>query len=234
MVRLSSQTFVNLVCFNHAISHVCIVGNHWQWANFTMGPNEQNQHFAELRQKVCLYIHILVLPRGLPSLDGKLKRFLTKKNGKSCCQTRIRQTITWYCFLVFQETLVKKLVEWAEKEESPLCFYATGLLAGAMEIQDLAANFKDNNATLVRRGHTENYQLFGTLFDDYNFYGFREAHVFWKYLDVVSAKFTAKFLSADWSMGFRLTAIYGVDLISHLAPYHHSGQAIAMLALHNG
>ena len=35
------------------ISRVCIVGNCWQWANFTMGPNEQNQHFAELRQKVC-------------------------------------------------------------------------------------------------------------------------------------------------------------------------------------
>ena len=25
----------------------------WQWANFTMGPNEQSQHLAELRQKVC-------------------------------------------------------------------------------------------------------------------------------------------------------------------------------------
>ena len=55
-----------------------------------MGPNEQNQHFAELRQKVCLYIHILVLQRGLPSLDGKLKRFLKKKWKKllpDSCQT---------------------------------------------------------------------------------------------------------------------------------------------------
>ena len=32
-----------------------------------MGPNEQNQHFAELRKKVCLYIHVLVLQRGLSS-----------------------------------------------------------------------------------------------------------------------------------------------------------------------
>ena len=51
----------------------------WQWADFTMGPNEQNQQFAELRQNVCLYIHVLVLQRGLPSLDGKLERFVTKK-----------------------------------------------------------------------------------------------------------------------------------------------------------
>ena len=44
-----------------------------------MGPNEQNRHFAELRQKVCLYIHILVLQRGLPSSDDKFERFVTKK-----------------------------------------------------------------------------------------------------------------------------------------------------------
>ena len=59
-----------------------------------MGPYEQNQHFVELRRKVCLYIHVVVLQRGLPSLDGKLERFVTKKNGKSSCQTRVRQTIT--------------------------------------------------------------------------------------------------------------------------------------------
>ena len=38
-----------------------------------MGPNEQNQHFAELRQKICLYI------RGLPSLDGINELFVGKK-----------------------------------------------------------------------------------------------------------------------------------------------------------
>ena len=51
----------------------------WQWTHFTMGPNEQNQHFAELRQDVCLYIHVVVLLTYLPSLDGKLERFVTKK-----------------------------------------------------------------------------------------------------------------------------------------------------------
>ena len=44
-----------------------------------MGTNEQNQHFAESRQKVCFYTLTVVLQRGLPSLDVKLKRFVTKK-----------------------------------------------------------------------------------------------------------------------------------------------------------
>ena len=48
-----------------------------------MGPNEQNQHFAELRQKVSLYIHVVVLQRGVPSLNGKLARFVTKKMEKA-------------------------------------------------------------------------------------------------------------------------------------------------------
>ena len=56
-----------------------------------MGHNEQNQYFAELRQKVCLYIHLVVLLTFLPSLDGKHKRFVTK-NGKRL-PTRVRQTI---------------------------------------------------------------------------------------------------------------------------------------------
>ena len=63
----------------------------WQWTHFTMGPNEQNQHFAELRQKICLYIHVVVLLTCLPSLDGELERFVTKKVSKMI--TRVRQTI---------------------------------------------------------------------------------------------------------------------------------------------
>ena len=58
-----------------------------QCAHFTTGTNEQNQHFVVLRQKVSLYIHVVVLQSGLPSLDGKLERFAIKKNGKSDCQT---------------------------------------------------------------------------------------------------------------------------------------------------
>ena len=54
----------------------------WQWADFTMGPNEQNQHFAELRQKVCLYTHAVVLLRGLPSLEAKNELFVVKKSKK--------------------------------------------------------------------------------------------------------------------------------------------------------
>ena len=44
-----------------------------------MVPYEQNQQFAKLR-----FIR----------LDGKLERFVTK-NGKSVCQTRVRQTIAF-------------------------------------------------------------------------------------------------------------------------------------------
>ena len=44
-----------------------------------MEPNEQNQHFAELRQNVCFYIHAVVPLRGLPNLDGKNELFVGKK-----------------------------------------------------------------------------------------------------------------------------------------------------------
>ena len=47
-----------------------------------MGPNEQDQHFAELRQKVCLYIHALVLQSDLSSLEGKNRLFVGTR-GKS-------------------------------------------------------------------------------------------------------------------------------------------------------
>ena len=54
--------------------------------HFTMGPNEQNQHFAELRQTVCLYIHAVVLLRGVPSLEGKNELFVGKKSKKRLSQ----------------------------------------------------------------------------------------------------------------------------------------------------
>ena len=62
-----------------------------------MGPNGQNQHFAELRQKVCLYIHAVVLLRGLSSLDGKNELFVGKKRKKllaKSSQTDHRDRIT--------------------------------------------------------------------------------------------------------------------------------------------
>ena len=52
-----------------------------------MTPNEQNQHFAELRRKVCLYIHAVVLLRGLPSLNGKNILFVGKEE-KAVSQTK--------------------------------------------------------------------------------------------------------------------------------------------------
>lgn len=47
------------------------------------------------------------------------------------------------------ESTVHKLFEWAESQREPLSSYATGLLAGAMEIQDFAATFKEKNSHLV-------------------------------------------------------------------------------------
>ena len=70
---LRSCVFVCCEQYKHARSYC------WQWTHFTMGPNEQNQHFAEMRQKICLHIYVVVLLTYLPSLDGKLERFVTKK-----------------------------------------------------------------------------------------------------------------------------------------------------------
>ncbi|KAK6318699.1 hypothetical protein J4Q44_G00099100 [Coregonus suidteri] len=53
--------------------------------------------------------------------------------------------------VVFQEKegLVEKLFKWAQEAEQPLCIYATGLLARAMENQEIAANYRDENSKLV-------------------------------------------------------------------------------------
>lgn len=53
--------------------------------------------------------------------------------------------------VIFQETegLVSRLFQWAEFAEDPLKSYATGLLAAGMELQDVATNFRDQNAHLV-------------------------------------------------------------------------------------
>ena len=53
-------------------------------ANFTMGPNEQNLHFTELRKIECSHIHDLVLPIaiGLPGLEAKYELFI--KERKNC------------------------------------------------------------------------------------------------------------------------------------------------------
>ena len=39
-------------------------------------------------QKVCLYIYPVVLQRDLPSLDGKFKRFDTKKWKRQCAKLK--------------------------------------------------------------------------------------------------------------------------------------------------
>ncbi|XP_038867035.1 DDB1- and CUL4-associated factor 1-like isoform X1 [Salvelinus namaycush] len=53
--------------------------------------------------------------------------------------------------VVFQEKegIVERLFKWAQEAEQPLMIYATGLLAGAMENQDIAANYREENSVLV-------------------------------------------------------------------------------------
>ncbi|XP_010874181.3 DDB1- and CUL4-associated factor 1 isoform X2 [Esox lucius] len=53
--------------------------------------------------------------------------------------------------VVFQEKegIVEMLFKWAQEAEQPLRIYATGLLAGAMENQDIAANYREENSVLV-------------------------------------------------------------------------------------
>ncbi len=57
--------------------------------------------------------------------------------------------LTVFPFHAFQEALVRKLVGFAESNVQPLSSYASGLLAGCMEVQDIAVNFKEANARLV-------------------------------------------------------------------------------------
>lgn len=53
---------------------------------------------------------------------------------------------------VFQpdmEGLIHRLYSWAEKSIEPLQSYATGLLAAAMEVQDIATGFREQNGKMV-------------------------------------------------------------------------------------
>lgn len=53
---------------------------------------------------------------------------------------------------VFQaefDNLIHRLYDWAEKADEPLCSYATGLLAAAMEVQDIAIGFREQNTRLI-------------------------------------------------------------------------------------
>lgn len=53
---------------------------------------------------------------------------------------------------VFQpdmEGLIHRLFSWAEKSSEPLQSYSTGLLAAAMEVQDIATGFREQNARMV-------------------------------------------------------------------------------------
>lgn len=52
-------------------------------------------------------------------------------------------------FQVEFDNLIHRLYSWAENSEEPLRSYATGLLAAAMEVQDIAIGFREQNSRLV-------------------------------------------------------------------------------------
>ena len=70
---LRSRVFVCCKQNKHARSYC------WQWTHFTMGPNEQNQHFAELRQKICFIHTRSSAPYTFAKFGWKLERFVTKR-----------------------------------------------------------------------------------------------------------------------------------------------------------
>lgn len=47
------------------------------------------------------------------------------------------------------DNLIQRLYSWAEDSVEPLRSYATGLLGAAMDVQDIAIGFRENNARLV-------------------------------------------------------------------------------------
>ena len=70
---LQSRVFVCCVQYKHARSYC------WQGTHFTMGPNEQNQYFAELRHK-DIFMHTR---SSVPNMFGwKTRMFCHKKVAK--------------------------------------------------------------------------------------------------------------------------------------------------------
>lgn len=55
---------------------------------------------------------------------------------------------------------MERLFKWAQEAEQPLRIYATGLLAGAMENQDIAANYREENSVLVSKDISTFYILY--------------------------------------------------------------------------
>ena len=73
---LQSRVFVCCEQYKHARSYC------WQWTHFTMGPNEQNQHFAELRPKK-MFIHTRgSSPNMFAKFGWKTRTFCHKKVAK--------------------------------------------------------------------------------------------------------------------------------------------------------
>lgn len=66
--------------------------------------------------------------------------------------------MNFICKQAENDNLIQRLYSWAEDSAEPLRSYATGLLGAAMEVQDIAIGFRENNTRLVpialKRLHT--------------------------------------------------------------------------------
>ena len=81
---IASQLFSSLPTMT--ISCVCTLVNSRQWANFTMGPNEQNQQ-TKFETK-SMFIHAVVLQRGCLVWKAKTN-FCGKKEEKAVSQLKL-------------------------------------------------------------------------------------------------------------------------------------------------
>lgn len=52
-------------------------------------------------------------------------------------------------FKPYMDHLVQRLIKWSTNSVEPLQSYATGLLAAAMELPDIATKFREQNLKLV-------------------------------------------------------------------------------------
>ena len=57
--------------------------------------------------------------------------------------------LEYIIFYYLQDGLLERLLNWSRSAEEPLQSYATGLLAAAMDVQDIAAHSKEQNSHLM-------------------------------------------------------------------------------------
>lgn len=76
------------------------------------------------------------------------------------CSCMVVDMLFYGLLFRLKDGLVERLFQWAENSSSPLQAYAAGLLASAMEIPEVASNFREKNAKLVCYRHFSTFSRF--------------------------------------------------------------------------